>query len=134
MHFLGEVARQPAAAWQLVNQTRGLVLAKALEPALDSATRRRGLLGRDSLDASTALAIAPTNAIHTFGMKFPIDVLFVDRGGKVLKRVTGLKRGRIALHLRAAAVFEFRANHPGARATEPGDRLVVQAVPTADGG
>jgi uncharacterized membrane protein (UPF0127 family) len=58
------------------------------------------------------LAIAPTSAVHTFGMRFAIDVLFVNRGGRVIKRALGLKPGRIAATLTAFAVLEFAAGAP----------------------
>lgn len=126
MTFLATLARSPSASFRLLNVTRGVVLAEQVEPALDSATRRRGLLGRDSLEARTAIVIAPSSAIHTIGMRFPIDVLFVARDGRVLKRVTGLKRWRMSAHLRAFAVIEFCADHPGVRETQPGDLLSVE--------
>ena len=110
---------------RLVNATRDVVLATRTEGAFDSKSRRRGLLGRAGLAPSEALVIAPSNAIHTFGMRFPIDVLFVDRSGKVLKRVVALGRRRIALSLRAFAVVEFTARHDGVSRTRVGDVLVV---------
>ena len=125
-HFLGLVTRSPLPAHQLLNVTRGVVLAQKIEPAFDSASRRRGLLGRDSLDGRTAFIIAPSNAIHTISMRFPIDVLFVSRDGRVLKRVIALKPRRIAAHLRAFATIEFCAHHPAVRETRPGDVLSVE--------
>jgi uncharacterized membrane protein (UPF0127 family) len=126
-HFLGSLKATPQATHRLINRTRGLVLATRVAPALDSASRRRGLLGRTGLDPSEALAIAPSNAVHTFGMKFPIDVLFVSRDGTVRKRVVALRRGRIALALRAFAVIEFAAHHPGVAQTQIGDVLGVSS-------
>ena len=117
---------RPKAPHRLVNRSRGLILATRVEPAFDSRTRRRGLLGRTSLPADTALAIAPSNAVHTFGMRFPIDVLFVRRDGLVIKRVRHLKPRRIAAALRAFAVLEFAADHEGVAATEVGDRLAIE--------
>ena len=66
---------------RLVNERTGELVAAILEAAFDSATRRRGLLGREDLDEGRALVLAPCNAIHTCGMRFPIDVLFVARDG-----------------------------------------------------
>jgi uncharacterized membrane protein (UPF0127 family) len=122
----------PQTTHRLVNRTRGLVLVTRLEPALDSASRRKGLLGRQGLRTSEALAIAPSNAVHTFGMNFPIDLLFVSRDGTVRKRVIGLPRRRIAFALRAFGVIEFAAHHPGVAQTQIGDVLGVssQSAPT----
>jgi uncharacterized membrane protein (UPF0127 family) len=125
-HFLGPLQRQPGISYRLFNETRGQLVAARLEPALESAKRRRGLLGRDSLSPDTAFVIAPTNSIHTFGMRFPIDLLFVKRDGKVLKRVIALPRRRISASLRAFAVIEFCANQPGVAATRVGDVLVLE--------
>lgn len=126
-HFLRSLKATPQATHRLINRTRGLVLATRLEPALDSASRRKGLLGRTGLATSEALAIAPSNAVHTFGMTFPIDLLFVSRDGTVRKRVVALRRGRIALALRAFAVIEFAAHHPGVAQTQVGDVLGVSS-------
>jgi uncharacterized protein len=116
---------------RLVNNSRSLVLATVIEPAFDSTTRRTGLLGRLALPFDTVLAIAPSSAIHTFGMHFPIDVLFVNRDGVVIKRVLSLNARRIAIALRAFAVLEFGAGHPGVRHTEIGDALALEPAGVA---
>ena len=108
---------------RLVNETGGVVLAAAIETAFDSRARRAGLLGRETLAAGTVLAIAPSSAVHTFGMRFAIDVLFIDRRGQVIKRVLGLKPGRIAGTLTAFAVLEFAAGSPEVASTVVGDQL-----------
>jgi len=80
----------------LVSESR--VLASA-EVAKDGSGRRRGLRGRDSIDG--ALVIQSCRWVHTFGMRFPIDVDFLDSGGVVVKIVrmppgrlgTPVKRG-----------------------------------------
>jgi uncharacterized protein len=111
---------------RLVNRSRGLVLAMRVEPAFDSRTRRRGLLGRSTLPPDTVLAIAPSNAVHTFGMQFPIDVLFIRRNGVVVKRVQNLKPRRIAADLRAFAALEFAAGLEPVAATQVGDQLEIE--------
>jgi len=107
------------------------VLAERIEAAFDSRTRRAGLLGRHALPHDTVIAIAPCNAIHTFGMRFPIDVLFISRDGTVSKRVLGLKAGRISISPRAFAVLEFGADHPIVRETRTGDRLSLEPSDSA---
>lgn len=125
-HFLETLLTQPGSPYRLVNDTRAEVVAEKIEPALESATRRRGLLGRDGLAPDTAFVIAPTNAVHTFGMRFPIDLLFVKRDGEVVKRVIAVPRRRMSAALRAFAVIEFCANQPGVATTQVGDRLRVE--------
>jgi uncharacterized membrane protein (UPF0127 family) len=94
---------------QLINQRTGAVIAASLEVADTSHTRRKGLLGRDSLPSGAALMITRCNSIHTIGMRFPIDVAFVDRRGRVRKIARHLGRWRIAISPLAASVVEFAA-------------------------
>ena len=131
VHIFDPIIVNPTARCRLVNRTRGLALASNIEPAFDSESRRRGLLGRTGLAIDTVLAIAPSNAVHSFGMRFAIDLLFIRRDGVVVKRVTRLKPRRIAAALRAFAVLEFAANHPGVADTDVGDVLGIAAASTA---
>jgi uncharacterized membrane protein (UPF0127 family) len=125
--------REGAEDCRLINRTNGIVMAEAIETAFDSRSRRTGLLGRDALGADAVLAIAPCNAVHTFRMRFAIDVLFITREGYVTKRVLGLRPGRIAASLSAFAVLEFAAGHPAVAATAVGDRVAVDASPDRAG-
>jgi hypothetical protein len=72
--FLNPLLRNPGIPHVLVNARTGAMIARQLLTAFDSASRRKGLLGRESLAEGTALIIAPSNAVHTFFMRFPIDV------------------------------------------------------------
>ena len=128
-HIFEPLLRRDAGRFRLVNRTKGIVLAETVEAAFDSRARRTGLLGRDGLAADTVLAIAPSNAVHTIGMRFPIDVLFITRAGRVTKRVLQLRPLRIAASLSAFAVLEFAAGHPAVAATAVGDLLAVDPSP-----
>ena len=128
-HLFQALFRQEAHRLLLVNQRRGLVLAVSIETAFDSRSRRAGLLGRAAFAAGTVLAIAPSSAVHTFGMRFPIDVLFIDRRGRVIKRVLGLKPGRLAGAFTAFAVLEFAAGSPEVASTAVGDQIVLAETP-----
>ena len=114
----------PGAA--IVNERSVRLLASVVELALTSETRRKGLLGRDSLDPSVALIIAPCSSIHMFFMRFPIDAVFVDRSGSVVKIVRDLKPWRIAASLGAHAVVELNAGAAARADVRVGDRLLVQ--------
>jgi uncharacterized membrane protein (UPF0127 family) len=103
----------------------GRVVATELERAFDRASRKRGLLGRDGLDPSAALLIAPCPAVHTFFMRFPIDVVFADREGRVLKVYPHLKRSRIAVALGAFVAIEMAAGAIESAGITAGDRLVL---------
>ena len=100
-------------------------MAHQLLPAFDSATRNAGLLGRHSLDPGTAMIIAPTNAIHTFFMRFPIDVAFVKKDGRILKIRDRLPAWRLAAAWGAYAVVEMPAGSFDLAATAKGDVLEV---------
>jgi uncharacterized membrane protein (UPF0127 family) len=108
-HFLKPILHESPDAYVLRNGRHGRLLASAIEAAFDSATRRRGLLGRDGLDDGAALIIAPCQAIHTFGMRFAIDVVFTNKNGLVLKCCPAVKPGRLAGCLTAFAVIELPA-------------------------
>jgi uncharacterized protein len=112
------------------NGRAGHIIASQIELAIDSQSRRRGLLGRDKLDEGAALIIAPCNAIHTFFMRFAIDVVFVARDGRVLKTYVAVGRRRIAFSIGAFAVIELPASAISRAQVGPGDivELVRQPV------
>jgi uncharacterized membrane protein (UPF0127 family) len=105
------------------NLDRDTVLAERTHVAETSATRRRGLLGRSSLPPGEGLWIVPCESVHTIGMQFPIDVLFLSRDRRVLKIRTDMGRWRISACLRAHSVLELPAGTTAATGTKPGDRL-----------
>ena len=123
--FLDPMLDRPEAAFGLSNADRGTVLATRIEAAFDSASRNRGLLGRDGVPPQTAMVIAPSNAVHMFFMRFPIDAVFVARDGRVLKTVAGLRPWRIAAAWRAFAVVEGPVGMIADTGTTVGDRLSV---------
>ena len=126
MTFLSAIRDQPGP-YALVNERTGHTLASAVEIAGTSESRRRGLLGRDGLDPSAALIIAPCSGIHMFFMRFAIDAVFVDRDGRVRKIVHDLRPWRIALSLGAYAVVEMSSGAVGRSDVEVGDRLMIGA-------
>ncbi|HEX7139216.1 MAG TPA: DUF192 domain-containing protein [Vicinamibacterales bacterium] len=110
-----------------MNARTSQAVAKDVELADTRATRRKGLLGRDSLDAGAALIIRPCFSVHTAFMRFPIDVLFVDRAGTVVKVVRNLAAWRIAGAWGAHAAIELAAGAIPEGAVEAGDRLYLSA-------
>lgn len=108
------------------NATRGVELAAAAGAAETSRERRTGLLRHDQLEPGDGLWISPCEAVHTFGMKFPIDVVFLNRKRKVLKIKENVAPGRIAVCLRAHSVLELPAGTVAATHTAPGDILEFQ--------
>jgi len=105
------------------HQSRNTVLADRADIADTSAKRRTGLLKHTTLEPGEGLWIAPCEAVHTFGMKFPIDVLYLDRKKKVLKIRHGMPRGRMSACLRAHSVLELPSGTAAATQTVAGDLL-----------
>jgi uncharacterized membrane protein (UPF0127 family) len=101
-------------------------LATVVETAFDSASRKKGLLGRTGLADGAALVIAPCSAVHTFAMRFPIDLVFAQRDGRIVKLRHGVKASRIAVALRAFAVIEMRAGALVKAGLQVGDKLLVR--------
>ena len=109
----------------ILNARDGAVVASALEPAFDSKARRKGLLGRTHLEEGRAVILAPCNSVHTFFMRFPIDVLFVTKQGVVVKIVHELAAWRLSASLRAFATIELAAGSAARAGLRVGDRLTV---------
>ena len=124
-HFLRPLLKSEGGPFRLINERTQLPVAITLEPAFDSATRKRGLLGRDSLPPGHALIIAPSNMVHTFFMRFPIDILFVTRDGRVLKASADVPARRIVGTLRGFAVIEMAAGELARSQTVAGDRIAI---------
>lgn len=124
--FLSPLLRADAVPHLLENVSTHCVIADHVLTAFDSRSRRQGLLGRDDLSNGSALIIAPSNAVHTFFMRFPIDILFVRRDGDVIKVRSAVRPWRIAAALRAFAVIELAAGSLAQSHTTAGDRVVCR--------
>ncbi len=111
----------------LRNQRTGAVVASQLLPAFDSETRRTGLLKHTRLPDGAAMFIAPTNAIHTFFMKFAIDVAFVAKDGRIVKIRPAMPAWRMAAAWGGFAVIEMAAGSFERAATVVGDLLIVES-------
>jgi len=105
------------------NRTRAVTLGEAIDVADTSSKRRTGLLKHAGLAKGQGIWIVPCEAVHTFGMKFSIDVLFLNKKRKVLKVRKDMGRRGIALCLWAHSVLELPAGTIAATGTEPGDEL-----------
>jgi uncharacterized membrane protein (UPF0127 family) len=119
---------EPVERLQVSNLTRETVLATCLEVASKGATRRKGLLGRDRLAPGEGLWIIPCEAVHTFGMRFPIDLVYLDRKQLVRKVKTNVIPGRLSACLSAFSTIELPAGTVLDTQTKPGDRLELSPV------
>jgi uncharacterized membrane protein (UPF0127 family) len=86
-------------------------------------TRMRGLLGRRQLDADEGLLLKPAGSVHTLFMRFPIDVVFIDREGNVTRVVSALRPWRAAGSRGARAVLELPEGACARAEIVPGSRL-----------
>ncbi|HUS07813.1 MAG TPA: DUF192 domain-containing protein [Bryobacteraceae bacterium] len=105
------------------NSTRENVLGDSVDVADTSSKRRSGLLKYPGLKAGQGLWIVPCEAVHTFGMKFPIDVVFLNKKRKILKVRRDMGKWRMALCLRAHSVLELPAGTLQMTNTGVGDQL-----------
>lgn len=108
----------------------GLVVADRVTVATTRSERRRGLLGRSHLEPGEALLIAPCNGVHMFFMKFPIDILALDKNGVVVDAVSDLKPWRIRLPRPGShSVLELTAGTLVRTQTKIGNRINIDVTP-----
>ncbi len=110
------------------NRDRGTVLAEAAGVADTSAKRRTGLLKHTQLNPGEGLWIAPCEAVHSFGMKFAIDVVYLDRKKRVRKLRKQMVPRRLSACLTAHSVLELPVGVIEASQTRPGDQLEFEKV------
>ena len=123
--FLTPLLQAPDERFVLRNARRNNVVASHIEPAFDSASRRRGLLGRTAFAEGATLIIAPCNSVHTFFMRMAIDVVFVSRSGQVLKTYSELPAWRIAFAVRGFAAIELPTGTVKRSDIRRGDHLLL---------
>jgi uncharacterized membrane protein (UPF0127 family) len=126
-HFLQPLLGRDGSGLFLYAANRPDPLATRIVCAFDSQARKRGLLDRDSMEAGEALIIAPCSGVHTFGMRFPIDVIYAARDGRVLKISETLVPSRLSVGLRAFAVVEMAAGAAGRARLRAADHLVIRS-------
>jgi hypothetical protein len=109
----------------VANKERRTNLGEAIEVASTAAQRVRGLLGRDCLAEGEGLLFKHCSSLHTFFMQFPIDIVFMDASGRVLKATAGVKPFRlVAAPLRAYFALELPHGAIRQSATRVGDHLL----------
>lgn len=111
---------------QVQNLTRKVELADRAEVADTSAKRRTGLLKHTGLEPGEGLWIVPCESVHSFFMKFTIDVLYLDRKHRVKKIRPEMAPWRISGCLTAHSVLELPAGTITRTGTERGDQLEIK--------
>jgi uncharacterized protein len=114
------------------NLTRQSILADNAEIADTGASRRKGLLTREALYPGQGLWIVPCGAIHTFGMRFSIDVLYLDRKKRVKKVRADVAPWRVSMCLLAHSVLELPGGSIARTHTRAGDHLEFQSCMGSD--
>lgn len=107
----------------LFDQDRGRCVVRKVWKASSSWERMRGLLGRAPLGNDEALLLEPCGSVHSFGMRYALDLVYVDRRGCVRKLVYGMRPGRLSASLGAHATIEFAAGKLAVTGIKMGDRL-----------
>src|SRR5689334_10216770 len=115
---------------QLIDVERGTVVAERVERAAGIWGRTAGLVGRRALAEGEGLWIDPCNGVHTFGMRFAIDVIVLDRDRRVMHLERNLAPNRVLLPKRGGhSVVELAAGAIEAAGVRVGDRLSFRAIP-----
>jgi uncharacterized protein len=116
-----------------VNETRGTVLCRRLEPARGIFEQSRGLLGRGQLEPGTGMLfqsgpLAPFMWMHMFFMRFAIDIVFLDRNNRVAKINRNLRPWRVSsLVFGARTALELEAGAAARSDTVQGDQIRFEA-------
>jgi uncharacterized membrane protein (UPF0127 family) len=109
-----------------VRNAAGDVVCERCEIPKSSFGRMRGLLGRSGLEPGGGMLIDASPSVMTFFMRFPIDVVFLDRDWTVVRVVHALKPWRVAGARRAVAALELPAGTAAEARLEEGDVLVLE--------
>ena len=116
----------------VTNVTRRTVLATRMELADSGPKRNKGLLGREGLSAGEGLWIVPCEAVHTFFMRFPIDLVYLDRKNRIRKVRSAVPPWRLSACLSAHSIIELPAGIIVSTQTQPGDTLEISPASPQD--
>lgn len=127
--FSGLCYSQRELTVRVRNETRNTLLGERIGVADDSAARRTGLLKHRGLEPGEGLWIVPCQSVHTFFMKFAIDLVYLDRRKRVRKVRHAVPAWRISACLTAHSVLELPAGASAATQTGAGDQLAMEEIP-----
>ncbi len=130
IHFSARRQTPPEIRLRVANLTRNTVLATCMEVADTGAKRNKGLLGRKFLAPGEGLWIRPCEAVHTFWMRFPIDLVYMDRKKRIRKLVSAVPAWRLSGCLWAHSVLELPQGTIHSTQTQVGDTLGFSNVPS----
>jgi uncharacterized protein len=108
------------------NQTRECFLGLRVAAADTSFTRLKGLIGRLHLRSDEGIWVVPSNGVHTLGVLFRLDLIYLNESQEVIEVIEFFPRFRIApLRIRAASVLELPQHTIYSSQTQKGDRLLI---------
>jgi uncharacterized membrane protein (UPF0127 family) len=111
------------------NQTRECFLSLSVTPADTTFARLKGLIGRLKLKVDEGLWIVPSCGVHTVGVLFPLDLVYLDDNHRVVHLIEHFPRFRIApLRTQASSVLELPTHTIYSSQTQPGDQLLICPV------
>ena len=111
------------------NLSRQQTLADRAVRAESFWSRFRGLLGRSGLEPGEGMVFEPCNSVHMIGMRFAIDVIHLDKQGKVVRIVPSLRPNQLGpLIWRSHVVIELPAGTAHATDTHEGDEIAIERV------
>ncbi len=114
--------------YRLLNLTRGTLLGDTIDLADTSEKRTVGLLKHKELRPGEGLWIIPCEGVHTFFMKFPIDLVYIDKKNVVRKIVPNVAPWRLSMCLPAHSIIELPAGTIAPGSTLKGDQLAFEPV------
>ncbi|HEU5064551.1 MAG TPA: DUF192 domain-containing protein [Gaiellaceae bacterium] len=112
---------------QTLRRTDGTIVCERCTVADNPLRRMKGLLGRDGLESGEGLLLRPASAVHTYFMRFPIDVVFLDAALVVVGISDDVDPWRATSRRGAKAVLELPAGESARRGLAVGDRLELAA-------
>jgi uncharacterized membrane protein (UPF0127 family) len=116
---------------QAIHEPSGAVIAENVAVARGLWSRFWGLMGRRRLPEGHGLLLAPCSSVHTFFMRFPIDVIFLDREGCVVKLVPSMRPWRTALGGGGKDALELNAGEAVRVGLKAGDKIIFAENSTA---
>ncbi|UCB56768.1 MAG: DUF192 domain-containing protein [Candidatus Omnitrophota bacterium] len=112
---------------EVLNATKSIVVATQAELAVSLGQRMKGLIGRSSLPFNEALILKPCSSIHTFFMRFAIDVLFLNKEMRIIRMLQNMPPNRLGpIVWTSIMAIELSAGKIGQTNTQPGDLIELR--------
>ena len=111
------------------NETRECFLSLGVTPADTTFARLKGLIGKLRMRSDEGLWVVPSSGVHTWGVLFPLDLIYLDQNFKVIYATEHFPSFRVApLKIDAASVLELPTHTIYSSQTQPGDQLLICAA------